>query len=206
LLSTIPNWLTMKNDNVDTILRLAWLEGLVKTHGAYEKAVARRVVQIAVSPQERSRVIERLEAALAGRKQPLPLTVGGLLKSLRASGRLTAEDIFSRIGVTKNIYALMEQDAISPLRIPAGVWRKLIVLLNISFEEIAEILRATCRLIVYRPSFGGMLARYKGKKGGKKKLAMEKAFTELYTRAELPLPPEDEKRLNALLSEIQALG
>jgi hypothetical protein len=133
----------------------------------------------------------------------MPLTVGALLKSVRGRG-LAPHEIFARIGVSKNIYTLMEQDAISPLKIPAAAWRKLMVLLNMPFDQLADTIRRTCRLVAYRPRFGGMLARYKGKKRGKKKLALEKAYGELYARADLPLPPSDEKKLNELLSSIQS--
>ncbi len=193
----------MKNENIDALLRLAWLEGLVHTRGAYEKAVARRTLRLQVQPQERAFLIERLEGALARGQKAMPLTVGALLKSVRSRG-LQPQEIFARIGVTKNIYTLMEQDAISPLKIPAAAWQKLMVLLNMSFEEIADTIRRTCRLVAYRPALGGMLARYKGKKRGKKKLALEKAYRELYTRADLPLPPSDEKKLNDLLSTLQS--
>ncbi len=193
----------MNNDYLSTLLRIAWLEGLVNTRGAYEKAVARRTERVRVLPHERTGLIERLETALASRKEAAPLTVGALLKSVRSRRGLAPQEIFVRMGVTKNIYTLMEQDAISPLKIPAEAWQRLVILLNISVDEIAQIIRRTCRLIAYRPSFGGMLARYKGKKGGKKKITLENAYAELYARAEIPLPPADEKRLTALLSEMR---
>jgi len=186
--------------NVDTLIRLAWLEGMVQTHGAYERAVLQRKEALSVSPAQQAQLVERLQGALQERR---PLTVGSLLRSVRSNNKLVPHDVFTRIGVSRNIYTLMEQDAISPLKIPAAVWQRLMALLKIALPDMATLLRRTVQLTAYRPHFSGMLARYKGIKGGKKLTALEKAFAELYARADLELPPEHEQALEKLLEELR---
>ena len=66
----------MKTDRTDKLIQLAWIEGWLNTHGAYEKAVAKREVRTSVSPAARATLIARLETALAETRAELPLTVG----------------------------------------------------------------------------------------------------------------------------------
>lgn len=186
--------------NIDTLIRLAWLEGMVNTHGAYERAVLQRKGTFAVAPSGQVQLIERLERAVQERK---PLTVGSLLRSVRSSSKLLPQDVFTRIGVSRNVYTLIEQDAISPLKIPAAVWERLMGLLKIALPDMAMLLRRTVQLTTYRPRFAGMLARYKGAKGGKKLTALEKAFAELYARADIELPQQHEQALQKLLEELR---
>ncbi|MEK7250194.1 MAG: hypothetical protein AAB209_07190, partial [Bacteroidota bacterium] len=68
----------MKNERVDTLIQLAWLEGWISTHGAYEKAIVKRNTQTLVSPNSRAALIERLQSVLAETKAETPLTVGAL--------------------------------------------------------------------------------------------------------------------------------
>ncbi len=194
----------MKANLVDTMLQIAWLEGWVNTHGAYEKSVAKRNVLAYVSESSREKLVKRLETALESTRPLPPLTVGFLLRGARSERGLRPQEIFSRLGVTQNIYQLMEQDAISPLKIPAGVWSKLLKLLNYPLEELIGILRRTEQLVFYRPSFRGVLARYSdSKKRSLKRSTLEKANTELYAKASLALPEDREARLNILVSKLK---
>lgn len=194
----------MRNDPVDTMFQVAWLEGWINTHGAYEKAVAKRKVPANVSASTRGSLITRLESALQATRPLLPLTIGPLLRGVRAEQGLRSQEIFFRLGVTQNIYQLMEQDAISPLKIPVAVWKKIMKLLNYPVDEMMEILRRTEQLVFYRPSFKGVLARYSdGKKRGMKRSTLEKANSELYSKASLPLPEDREAKLQLLITKLK---
>ncbi len=195
----------MKNERVDTLIQLAWLEGWISTHGAYEKAIVKRNTQTLVSPNSRVALIERLESVLAETKAETPLTVGALLRALRTEHSLRSKEIFSRIGVTQNIYRMMEQDTISPLKISLEVWKRLIALLNLSVDELAEMIRRTHQLVFFRPMLKGVLARYSSRKKKKsmKTSILEKAYSELYAKANLDLPEAEQRRLNNLITTLK---
>ncbi len=194
----------MRNNLVDTMLQIAWLEGWVNTHGAYEKAVTKRKVPAYISESTRENLVKRLESALEATRPLPPLTVGLLLRGARTGRGLRPQEIFSRLGVTQNIYQLMEQDVISPLKIPVAVWKKAIQLLSYPVDEMTEILRRTEQLVFYRPAFRGVLARYNdGKKPGLKRSTLEKANSELYAKASLPLPEDREAKLKILISKLK---
>lgn len=193
----------MKTDAIDELLRLAYLEGLVSTRGAYEKSVLKKQVQAKIAPGKRERLIHQLESALvAGKADPL-LTVGVFLKQVRTQGKLRAEDLSRRLGISRNVYQMLEHDRISPLRIPAGVWGRFITLFQVSSETFAELLHKTHRLVFFSPAFRTTLARYdsRKKKRGKSE-TLERAAREMYARSTLALPPEEEQRLNALITEV----
>ncbi len=192
----------MNHDRVDKILQLGWLEGWINTRGAYERAVVKRKVRPEPSRQA---LVRRLELMLTEARPASPLTVGVLLRGVRAEHVLRSPQMFSRLGVSKNIYRMMEQDTISPLKISAGVWKKLMKLLNYPADELAGILRRTEQLVLYRPSFKGVLARYSsGKRGGLKRSSLEKANAELYAKATLPLPEDQEEKLKNLIGLLKA--
>lgn len=193
-----------RHDHIDLLLRLAWLEGWVNTHGAYEKAVAKREPGTGVNEAARSRLIGKLESALAAVKPEPPLTVGAMLRDTRVTRMLRPQEIFSRIGVTQNIYRMMEQDAISPLKIPVEVWKRLVTLLDLSLGELEGMLRRTHQLVLFRPALRGVLARYKpaGRKG-LKAATLETAFKEMYAKAELDIPESDRHRLEKLVTALR---
>ena len=194
----------MRNDVVDTVLQIAWLEGWVNTHGAYEKALTKRKVPAYVSESTRESLVKRLESALELTRPLPPLTVGLLLRGARSERGLRPQEIFSRLGVSQNIYQLMEQDAISPLKIQAAVWKKIMKLLNYPLDEMIDILRRTEQLVCYRPAVKGVLARYKdNKKSSMKRSTMEKANAELFAKAILKLPDEREAKLNSLIAKLR---
>lgn len=196
----------MKNERVDELIKLAWLEGWITTRGAYEKAVARRKPAVRIGAQAREKLIAQLESALAEAKAPLPLTVGGLLRDVRTTSLLKPQEIFARIGVPQNIYRLMERDAISPLRISLNTWQRLIKLLDISLDDLQDMIRRTHQLVFFRPAFKGVLARYDARKNKVMKTSeLEKACGELYAKATLPLPPDEEKKLNTFLETLRRL-
>lgn len=193
-------------ERVNSLIQLAWLEGWINTHGAYEKAISKRKTQASISPRKRTQLIGRLESALNETKPETPLTIGALLRGLRTGQMLRPQEVFARIGVTRNIYRMMEQDAISPLKISTDVWKRLITLLNISADELAEIIRRTHQLVFFRPSFKGVLARYSKRKAkGMKKSMLEKACSELYAKASLEIPKEEESKLNHLIRDLREI-
>jgi hypothetical protein len=98
---------------------------------------------------------------------------------------------------------MLEQDRISPLRISVAAWKKFGQLFSISSEVLAEMVRRTHQLVFFRPAFRVTLARYDVRKNKNMKAAtLEQATRELYSRAKLALPPEEEKKLNALIDSI----
>jgi transcriptional regulator with XRE-family HTH domain len=197
----------MKRTRVDKLLQLAFLEGRINTHGAYEKAVGRRKAEEKVPPALRDALIVRLEKALASRaEREIPLTVGAFLKGIRRHHSLRPEQIFSRLGVSQNIYRMLEHDRLSPLRLSVETWKKFLRLFNMPVETLEELIRRTHQLVLYRPSFRTTLARYSPKKKGTKSSDIEKAASELYTKAKLKIPQKEEERLNALLKSISGTG
>jgi DNA-binding XRE family transcriptional regulator len=209
----------MERDNVDCLLQLAFLEGTITTRGLYEKALARKMPEVQAPQASRHRLRERLEAGLAATtflqigtipgvavqndNLGVTLTVGSFLRQTRSEVILRPQEVASRLGISRNVYRMLEQDRISPLKISAGAWKRFCSLFNVPVEDVIGMIRRTHRLVFYRPSFRMTLARYDARKNrGMKAATLEKAATELYTKARLALPPEEEAKLNSLLNSI----
>ncbi len=195
----------MKRDHVDVLLQLAFLDGHITQHGAYEKAVARRTVSRLVSDASQEMLQHRLESALAGTPETvsMPLTVGAFLKQMRSAQALRPQELFARLGISQNIYRMLEQDKISPLKIPVESWKKFMQLFNVPADVLVEMVRRTHQLVWFRPSFRTTLARYNIRtRQSMKATDVEQAATELYTKAKLALPVDEEKKLNTLLKAI----
>ncbi len=192
----------MNKDNIDKLLQLAWLEGWINTRGAYEKSVLKtEPVHMLV---DNGALIAKLNHALDENRSEQSLTVGQMLRSVRSEHKLRAQVLFSRLGLTQNIYRLVERDAISPLKLPVEVWRKMLQVLGLPVDELAGMIRRTHQLLVYRASFRGVLARYDSrKKKGMKKATLEQAYSELYAKANLTMPEEDEKKLSLLIENLR---
>jgi transcriptional regulator with XRE-family HTH domain len=195
----------MKHDIVDKLLQLAYLEGAIATRRGYENSVARKTPAVVVSPEKQRSLMARLEQMLEGAKQSdTPLTVGAFLQKARTDASLQSEEIASRIGLSSNIYRMLEHDRISPLKVSVDAWRRLRVLFSISVDELAALVRRTHQLVFFRPAFRTTLARYDARKSaGKKSVTLEKAAAELYTRAKLKLPKEEMARIEKLIGEIR---
>jgi transcriptional regulator with XRE-family HTH domain len=194
----------MKHDRIDKLLQLAYLEGELRTRKAYEKAVSARAVAVKASEASREALVRRLEQVLGRQaEQDVPLTVGAFLKGLRSSQSLKPQEVFGRIGVPQNIYRMLEEDRISPLRISVESWKRLRTLFNLSIDELVEMIRRTHQLVFFRPAFRTTLARYdKRKNRAMKASSLEKAAKELYTRARLPLPADETEKLENLIKAI----
>ena len=195
----------MKRDPVDMLIQLAFLEGEVTTHGLYERMVTKRKPAATTSAEARQKLLVILEGSLQDRKKILdiPLTVGSFLKKVRVERSLKSQEISLRVGLTPNIYRMLEEDRISPLKISVGSWKRFRLLFELSMDKLEEIIRRTHQLVVFQPSFRTTLARYKERKGrGKKSQALKGAARELYTRAKLPLPEKEERKLSDLIKGI----
>ncbi len=194
----------MKKDPIDLLLQLAYLEGEITTHGLYEKTAGKRVAGRLADDASKGKLLQKLEAALESRSaRNAPLTVGGLLRKLRKERALHAKEISSRLGISPNIYRMLERDRISPLKIRVEVWKKLRTLLQVSSDSLAGLIRRTHQLVWFRPSFRSTLARYDARKNKALKAStLQRAAEELYAKASLPLPPEEEQRLMELLKAI----
>lgn len=196
----------MKADATDILIRLAFVEGKIRTHGAFEEAARKRTSRVKASKASRLALLERLEGALPGASNAadVPLTVGVFLRSLRSGKALTSPEIFKRLGITRNIYRMLEHDRISPLKIAPEVWLRFRRLFQLQAESLAGMVQRTHQLVFFRPAFRSTLARYDGKaKRSAKSRALEQAAAELYTRADLELPPEETGKLEALLRIIR---
>jgi hypothetical protein len=193
----------MDDHPVDRLLRLAFLEGHVNTRGAWETAVSGRTVSEKVSPDHAARLEEKLVAALAASVSGDLLTVGTYLRSVHRGAGIGLQKLPSRLGVTGNVYRMLEHDRISPLRIPPEVWRRFQTLWNIPFDVLEGMLRRSHQLVYFRPSYRATLARYRhGERAARRTVAMQQAVMELYARARLELPPEEERKMKALLDEV----
>ena len=197
----------MKRDEIDILLQLAFLEGGINTRGAYEKSVLRKKVQSLVPDLKRMMLQERLESVLANgtKAAGVHLTVGAYLRSVGSEQSLRPAEIFSRVGISQNIYRMLEQDRISPLKVSSLSWDRLRKFFDLSADVLVEMVRRTHQLVYFRPSFRTTLARYDArKKKGLKASSIEQAATELYTKAKLSLPHEEEVKLKELLDSIMA--
>jgi hypothetical protein len=196
----------MKRDPIDKLLRLAYLEGAIRTHKAYENAVEKRRSSVVLSDAKRMALQRKLELALEARTAgDNPLTVGALLKKIRSEQSMRPQEIFARIGLSSNIYQLLERDRISPLKISVDVWKRIMTLFNLSVDELSELVRRTHQLVFFRPSFRTTLARYDARKNkAMKASAVEKAAAELYSKAHLDLPVEENEKIERLLKSIAA--
>ena len=196
----------MKRDEVDILLQLAFLEGRIGTRGAYEKSVLRKKTTSMITKSKRIALQERLEGALASEvaSEEIPLTVGAFLKSVRSEHSLRAEDIFKRLGISQNIYRMLEHDRISPLKVPSDSWNRIRRFFDLSADVLVEMIRRTHQLVYFRPSFKTTLARYDArKKKGLKASTIEQATSELYIKAKLDLPPKEKAKLDELLKSIK---
>jgi hypothetical protein len=196
----------MKRDLVDRLLQLAYLEGQLKTRGAYERVVGERVPALVASESARRSLQSLLERALErpDASSDAVLTIGGMLRRIRKEHSLRSTEISSRIGLSANIYRMMEHDRISPLKIHIDVWRKLRVLFNLPLEDLVQILRRTHQLVFFRPSFRMTLARYDGRKNKAMKSAtLEQAATEMFSRATLALPEDEKMKLDSLIRSLK---
>jgi len=194
----------MKRDPVDRLIQLAYLEGIITTHGAYEKSVVARNPRTVATPAARAALLQRLEKALAQKAlETTPLTVGVFLRKVRFEQSLRPQQIFARLGITQNIYRMLEEDRLSPLKVPAAAWKKFGPLFSLSADALVDMVRRTHQLVFFQHAFRSTLARYDGRKNKAMKAAtIERATKELYARAQHVLPPEEEKKLDALLRSI----
>ncbi len=195
----------MKRDHVDLLLQLAFLEGHVTTRGLYEKTVLAKKDSVITSPEARSKLLDRLEAILDERKETrrIPQTVGSFLKFVRSERMLEPQEISEQVGLTANVYRMLEEDRISPMKVPVESWKKFRSFFELSLDKLEDMIVRTHQLVVFRPSFRATLARYKEKKGaGRKTQALNTAVRELYTRARLKLPEEDQRKLSDLMRAI----
>jgi len=197
--------MTMKRDMVDKLLQLAYLEGVISTRRGYENSVAKKYVPALISEGKQTALLHGLEQALeASRHAEQPLTVGGFLLHVKTQSPIRSQEVASRIGLSSNIYRMLEHDRISPLKISIDVWKRMRTLFNLSLDDLVEMVRRTHQLVFFRPSFRTTLARYDAKKNKKMKSAtLEKAAAELYTRAKLTLPKEEEAKVEKLIGAIR---
>jgi transcriptional regulator with XRE-family HTH domain len=189
----------MSHDHLDKILQLAYLEGAITTHGAYERAVLTRDGQ--GIPFDAGDIVGQLVAAQ--RTLRVSQTVGVFLKATRSLQTLSPQEVFSRLGISRNIYAMLEEDRISPLKVQAEVWRRLGTLFGVSSIDLGVMIRKTHQLVFFRPAFRTTLARYRrGKDTRQKRTALEQAARELFLKADLKLPSEESKRVESLIKVI----
>jgi hypothetical protein len=197
----------MKKDALDRLIQLAFLEGTVQTHGAWENNVLRTDPRYRSTAASRRRLVERLDAALEVRPSPtlLPETVGAFLRRTLGGKAPALRALAQRLRLTEATVRLLEQDRISPVKVSAERWRTFMEGFSLSASEIAGMLMRTHQAVVFRPAVRTALARYRsaGARGkGGKSAALEAAAAELYTRAGVRLPPAEEKKIRKLLHEI----
>ena len=191
-----------KRDIVDQLLQLAYLEGKITTHGLYERTVIQRKPVVQSSDASRNALAQQLEAALLSSrsKAVVPVTLCSFLRGLRQHQSLQLQDLLPRLGISSNIYKLLERDRISPLKISVSSWKKIQRFFQIPLGTLEEMIRRTHQLVYFRASFRTTLARYSARRNRKVKAAtLEKAAEELFARATLPLPEKEQQRLDAFL-------
>lgn len=196
----------MRHDRTDILLQLAFLEGVITTRGLYESIAARKSPALRASHSARSALQRRLEAALenVAASREAPLTVGAFLKKGRLEQALRPQEISSRVGLSSNIYTMLEHDRISPLKIPPEIWKKLRGFFRCTTDELIGMIRRTHQLVWFRPSFRTALARYDIRKNKTlKKSTLEQAAAELYVRGKLSIPSEEQRKLDVLFQALR---
>ena len=195
----------MKRDKIDLLVQLAFVEGGITTHGLYERTVAKRKPPERSSAASKARLVDILATAMARtRETDAPLTIGAFLWRVRAGHTVRSQDISSRLGITSTLYMMLERDCLSPLRIPPRSWNRLIALFQIPFDDLEKLIRRTHQRVYFRASFCSTLARYDHRKGKeKRKTVLGQAAEELYTKADLSLPAQEQENLNHLLESIR---
>lgn len=196
----------MIRDRLDLLLQLAFLEGVITTHGLYEIVAGKRKPRVKASEAAKEVLEQRLEQVLVRRtkEQERPITVGAFLSSLRADSRLQPREVASRLGVSLNVYKMLERDRVSPLKISVEGWKKFRMLFRLPTDELIAMIRRTHRLALFRPSFQMTLARYdKAKNVSMKRTDLRRAAEELYARADLVIPQSEQRKLDALFAGLR---
>ena len=189
-------------DPIDRLLQLAFLEGVISTRGAYEKQVAKKQVTVRRSAASRELVAQRLEREL-GSVQPVA-TVGSFLQKALESPTLQPREVSTRLGITANVFAMLTRNRVSPLKISAESWKRFMRLFQIPVDDLVEMIRRTQQLVHYRSSFQTTLARYDTRKNKElKATTLAQAAEELYSRADLPLPDAQMRKIEELRTELQ---
>ena len=195
----------MKRDKIDLLVQLAFVEGEITTHGLYERIVAKRRPAERSSATSKARLVHTLATAMArAGETDVPLTIGAFLRRVRTGHTVRPQDISSRLGITPNLYRMLERDCLPLLRIPPRSWNRLIALFQIPFDDLEKLIRRTHQLIYFRASFCSTLGRYDHRKGkGNRKTVLEQAAGELYAKADLSLPAKEQENLDQFLESIR---
>lgn len=196
----------MSNHPVDMLLRLAWLEGLIRTRGAYERAVARRPVPAGVAAARASALEEKLVAALPPPADPSDAaeSIGEWLRAVPAAHGVDAAEIRRRLGLSAAEYRRLERDELSPTALTADLWRRFRELFALPADVLERLLRGTHRLVVFRPAFRTALARHRAGSGeGARSEDLRNALRALYLHADLVIPEEEERRMGELLRALR---
>ena len=192
----------MKRDRIDIVLRLAYLEGKISTRGLIEKTVLRRVPVVKMSDEATMRLCSRLEIALAERRaedaMKGALTLGEYIsnevKNVSAGKRGVLFASLSKItGCTAAQLAGLCREEVSPAAIPANAMNALLRHFAIPKAAAMTLLRNSIRCVAMGPSLASALARYDGRKGGRKSQTMRKAVRELFVKAEISLTPKEKE-------------
>jgi hypothetical protein len=196
----------MNNHPVDMLIRLAWLEGLVRTRGAYERAVARRLVSPGVGTARASALEERLVAALPPPADPsdAAASIGEWLRAVPGGGGTDAAEIRRRLGLHAAEYRKLERDELSPPDLPVEFWRRFRDLFALPADVLEHLLRGTHRLVVFRPAFRAAMARHRPGAGEvTRREDLRDALRTLYLHADLEMPGEEERRIGDLIRALQ---
>ncbi len=191
---------------MERLLQLAFFESSIKTHGLYEKTVLRRMEEGGPDDRLQARTVRKLlrEIETAPRSMP-PKTIGEFLREMRAQHQISPIAVRSRLNMPVLAYKMLENDSISPLKVPKKTWKHIRDLWKVPWEEMENMIRASHYLTVFRPSYRGTLLRYTRKTGSTYPPdAPLSASRELYLRAHLPLPAREKLSLENLLSELRA--
>ncbi|MEX2117180.1 MAG: hypothetical protein WEB37_09845 [Bacteroidota bacterium] len=191
--------------SVNRLLQLAFLEGAIITHGLYEKIVLRRADADHVDNRLRTITMKKLLREIASAAEPLPpKTVGEFLSEMRIRRQVSLFAVRRRLDVPMLTYRMIENDTISPLKVPMNTWKRIKDMGKIPWEELEIMIRASHYLAVFRPSYRGTLLRYRRKTSSTyppdPRLS---AARELYLRARLPLPARERQSIDDLICELK---
>jgi hypothetical protein len=191
--------------SVDRLLQLAFLEGEITTRGLYERIALRRPEEWGVDNSVRTATLGKLFREIDVFTQSVPSkTVGEFLRQQRMRHQVSLSFVQRRLAVPGLAYRMIENDSISPLKVPLKTWKRIRDLWKVPWKELEVMIRATHYLTVFRPSYKGTLLRYRKKTGSTYPPdARVSAARELYLRARLPLPARERESIENLLSELK---
>lgn len=195
-----------KDQSMNRLLQLAFLEGAITTRGLYEKTVLRRGAEQVIENRSQVTTMRKLFREFDTAGDLHARTAGEFLRERRLQQGLTALAVHRRLNLPLLTYKMLENDSISPFNVPLQSWIKIREMWKVPWEQLDDMIRASHYLMVFRPSYKGTLLRYRKKTSYTYPPdARVSAARELYIRACLPLPPHEKQSIERFMGQLRGM-